>query len=78
MLFPPPEDLPGPGIKFVSSSSPALRVDFFFFFTTEPPGKPPMLTVPAIFVKAKTEGKDSFLCVPKRKKRRRRYLGSFQ
>ena len=35
--FPPPGDLPDPGIKSTSPVSPALQVDFF---TTEPPGKP--------------------------------------
>jgi len=34
LLFPSPEDLPNPGIEFVS---PALAGKFF---TTEPPGKP--------------------------------------
>ena len=34
--FPPPEDLPNPGIKSVSPVSPALAGGFF---TTEPPGK---------------------------------------
>ena len=35
--FPPPEDLPDPGIKPMSPVSPALAGRFF---TTEPPGKP--------------------------------------
>ena len=35
--FPPPGDLPGPGIKPVTLSSPALASRFF---TTTPPGKP--------------------------------------
>ena len=35
--FPPPEDLPDPGIKPMSPVSPALVGRFF---TTEPPGKP--------------------------------------
>ena len=35
--YPPPGDLPNPGIKPVSSVSPALAGRFF---TTEPPGKP--------------------------------------
>ena len=37
LLFPPPRDLPNPGIKPVSLVSPALAVQFFI---TEPPGKP--------------------------------------
>ena len=35
--FPPPGDLPDPGIKLESSASPALAGRFF---ATEPPGKP--------------------------------------
>ena len=35
--FPPPGDLPNPGIKPTSFASPALAGRFF---TTEPPGKP--------------------------------------
>ena len=35
--FPPPRDLPEPGIKPVSLATPALEGGFF---TTEPPGKP--------------------------------------
>ena len=35
--FPPPENLPDPGIDIASSVSPALAGRFF---TTEPPGKP--------------------------------------
>ena len=35
--FPPPEDLPDPGIKPMSLTSPALAGGFF---TTVPPGKP--------------------------------------
>ena len=35
--FPPPGDLPNPGIKLVSPISPALAGGFF---TTEPHGKP--------------------------------------
>ena len=35
--FPPPGDLPHPGIKPASLESPALAG---IFFTTEPPGKP--------------------------------------
>ena len=38
--FPPPEDLPNPGIEPLSPESPALAV---VFFTTEPPGKPFLL-----------------------------------
>ena len=34
--FPPPEDLPHPGIEPISPASPAL---VSIFFTTEPPGK---------------------------------------
>ena len=34
---PPPGDLPSPGIKSVSSATPALQADSF---TTEPRGKP--------------------------------------
>ena len=37
LSFPPPEDLPDPGIKPMSPASPALAGGFF---TTEPPGKP--------------------------------------
>ena len=37
VAFPPPGDLPDPGIKPVSLASPALAGGFF---TTEPPGKP--------------------------------------
>ena len=36
LLFPPPGDLPNPGIKY---ASPALAGEFF---TTESPGKPPV------------------------------------
>ena len=36
--FPPPWDLPNPGIKPMSLTSPVLAERFF---TTEPPGKPP-------------------------------------
>ena len=35
--FPPPRDLPNPGIEPASPTSPALAGGFF---TTEPPGKP--------------------------------------
>ena len=35
--FPPPEDLPDPGIKSASPVSPALQVDSF---PAEPSGKP--------------------------------------
>jgi len=35
--FPPPGDLPDPGIEPSSPASPALASRFF---TTEPPGKP--------------------------------------
>ena len=35
--FPPPENLPNPGVKSPSPASPALAGGFF---TTEPPGKP--------------------------------------
>ena len=37
--FPPPNDLPNPGVKPVSPASSALAGRFF---TTEPPGKPTM------------------------------------
>ena len=37
--FPPPGDLPNPGIKPASLASPALTDRFF---TTEPPEKPPV------------------------------------
>ena len=37
LLFPPPGDLPDPGIKPTSPASPALAGGFF---TTEPPGYP--------------------------------------
>ena len=33
--FPPPGDLPNPGIELVSHTSPAVAGEFF---TTEPPG----------------------------------------
>ena len=36
--FPPPGDLPDPGIKPTSPTSPVLAGEFF---TTEAPGKPP-------------------------------------
>ena len=36
--FPPPEDLPDPGIEPASPVASALAGGFF---TTEPPGKPP-------------------------------------
>ena len=39
--FPPPGDLPNPGIKPTYSAAPALASKFF---TTEPPGKPPKNT----------------------------------
>ena len=39
--FPPPGDLPNPGIKPESSVAPALQADFF---TTEPLWKPPWFT----------------------------------
>ena len=38
VAFPPPGDLPKPGIQPESPVSPALAGRFF---TTEPPGKPP-------------------------------------
>ena len=38
--FPPPGDVPNPGIKPTSPESPELASRFFFFFTTEPLGKP--------------------------------------
>ena len=41
--FPPPGDLPDPGIELVS---PALAGGFF---TTEPPGKPTVLLYSAVF-----------------------------
>ena len=39
--FPPPGDLPDPGIELTSPEAPALQADFFFFFiiTAEPLGK---------------------------------------
>ena len=36
--FPPPGDLPNPGIEPMSLASPALADGLFFFFTTAPPG----------------------------------------
>ena len=36
--FPPPGDLPEPGIEVMSADSPALAGEIF---TTDPPGKPP-------------------------------------
>ena len=41
LLFPPPGNLPNPGIKPVSPAAPALAGGFF---TTEPPGKPIIFT----------------------------------
>ena len=38
--FPPPGDLPDPGIKPVSLVSPAFSAFAGRFFTTVPPGKP--------------------------------------
>ena len=46
--FPPPGDLPNPGIKLTSSLTSALAGGFF---TTEPPGKP-------IYVKQKWATED--------------------
>ena len=43
--FPPPGDLPDPGIKLTSLLSPALAGRFF---TTEPPGKPQFSNKPGI------------------------------
>ena len=40
LSFPPPGDLPDPGIKLVSPVSPAVAG---VFFTAEPPEKPPQL-----------------------------------
>ena len=41
LLFPPPEDLPDPGMEPVSLASQALTGEFFFFFffNTALPGK---------------------------------------
>ena len=41
--FPPPGDLPNPGIKPMSPAAPALAGGFF---TTEPPGKPWLIWLP--------------------------------
>ena len=43
--FPPPGDLPDPGIEPASLASPALAGGFF---TTEPPGEPPISSEAAI------------------------------
>ena len=42
LQFPPPGDLPDPGIEPTSVTSPALEAGLFFFFflPTVPPGKP--------------------------------------
>ena len=32
LLFPPPGDLPDPGIELTSPEAPALQADVFFFF----------------------------------------------
>ena len=63
MLLPPPRDLPGPGIKFMSPGSPALQVDFFFFFffTTEPPGKPILKSLNAQIFNNRTANKSWFI-----------------
>ena len=42
LLYPPPGDLPDPGIKPVSLMSPALAGEFF---TTEQPGKPYLIFI---------------------------------
>ena len=42
--FPPPGDLPDPGIETASLASPALAGGFF---TTEPPGKPCVSSAPS-------------------------------
>ena len=44
--FPPPRDLPVPGIESTSPASPALAGGFF---TTEPSGKPKWAVIVAIF-----------------------------
>ena len=51
--FPPPGDLPNPGIKLKSLTSLALAGRFF---TTVPPGKPLQLTYPL--------SKNVTLCIP--------------
>ena len=38
--FPPPGDLPNPGIEPMSPASPALAGGFFTSLPLEPPGKP--------------------------------------
>ena len=45
--FPPPGDLPDPGIEPESPASPAFQVDSF---TTEPPGKPKRLAYGELLV----------------------------
>ena len=50
--FPPPEDLPDPGIETVSFTSPVLAGRFFI---TEPPEKPQIL----LYSLPKAEGKYS-------------------
>ena len=44
--YPPPGDLPDPGIEPVSPASPALAGDFF---TTAPPGKLQLTSADTIF-----------------------------
>ena len=53
--FPPPEDIPNPGIKPVS---PALAGRFF---TAEPPGKPFMNSHSAFLLNHITSRRDNFL-----------------
>ena len=60
--FPPPGDLPDPGIEPESSASPAFQVDSF---TTEPPGKPRLLAYGELLVEtnARVQGLEASLSV---------------
>ena len=46
MPFPPPGDLPDPGMEPASPASPAFAGGFF---TTEPPGKPLLIVTHCLF-----------------------------
>ena len=50
--FPPPEDLPNPGIKPTSPVSPALQMDSL---PAEPMGKPPSNGIDDLICKAELE-----------------------
>ena len=55
--FPPPGDLPGPGIEPTAPVPPTLAGRFF---TTEPPGKLPVILDRGMTT---TEGKSEFQCI---------------